>query len=139
MTWPCTRPFHPSPKPYRNPPPPLLPSAPPTIQLPVAYRNVRCDGVQHCLDGSDEWNCTLPCPEAYVSCNVTDPHSPSHCIPHTWLCDGENDCLNATDEQSCHSASKYSCILLSRCTCTFEKSCYSFTISIDSLKSRPCH
>ncbi|RXG57853.1 Low-density lipoprotein receptor-related protein 2 [Armadillidium vulgare] len=56
-----------------------------------------CDGVQDCLDNSDELNCTQPeCSIDDFSCATT-----KYCIPKTWVCDGADDCRDNSDEINC--------------------------------------
>ena len=55
-----------------------------------------CDGVNHCLRGTDEANCES-CPVDRWKCSL----HPTKCIPKTSVCDGKNDCPLNTDEKNC--------------------------------------
>ncbi|XP_071530447.1 uncharacterized protein [Panulirus ornatus] len=56
-----------------------------------------CDGIQHCNDGSDEFNCThIGCTNGDFRCATTD-----FCIPVSWVCDGADDCHDNSDETDC--------------------------------------
>ena len=52
-----------------------------------------CDGIQHCIDGSDEF-----CP--YNDCTGFLCHESVKCIPKSLLNDGISDCVNGEDEES---------------------------------------
>ncbi len=80
-----------------------------------------CDGIEDCLDGSDEINCrhvcelhgdiqnisiTLDCFNRCHPSNCSCNHlyfqcSTGGCIPATRLCDGSSDCQNDEDESLC--------------------------------------
>ncbi|XP_051883463.1 low-density lipoprotein receptor-related protein 2a [Pristis pectinata] len=65
-----------------------------------------CDGVNDCLDNSDEVNCgtlNTTCSSSAFTC------SNRQCIPHYWRCDGQNDCSDASDEQGCPTHGPSTC------------------------------
>lgn len=55
-----------------------------------------CDGLTHCLDGSDEANCTVECSDAHVQCGGT-----AQCILKNSVCDGYSHCPDNSDEENC--------------------------------------
>uniref|UniRef100_A0A182JZY0 EGF-like domain-containing protein n=1 Tax=Anopheles christyi TaxID=43041 RepID=A0A182JZY0_9DIPT len=59
-----------------------------------------CDGVQHCLDGSDE---TIGCIDIAAKCKGFLCRN-KHCLKsHHWVCDGMDDCGDGSDEEHCLS------------------------------------
>ncbi|XP_033640966.1 uncharacterized protein LOC117301174 [Asterias rubens] len=54
----------------------------------------RCNGIDDCLDASDEINCT-PCTTDQIDCGN------SRCVPKNLLCDTMDDCGNFKDEANC--------------------------------------
>ena len=53
----------------------------------------RCDGRDHCSDGSDEHGCNSVCsPDNFKCVNGVDVMFGDPCIPRTYLCDRDNDC-----------------------------------------------
>ncbi|XP_051771492.1 low-density lipoprotein receptor-related protein 2 [Ctenopharyngodon idella] len=71
--------------------------------VPNSYR---CDGVNDCVDKTDEANCTDPgttcSPYAFTCGN-------KHCIPAGWRCDGHDDCGDGTDEDNCPTRGPTTC------------------------------
>ncbi|XP_019544975.3 putative vitellogenin receptor [Aedes albopictus] len=57
-----------------------------------------CDGVPHCLDGSDE---TIGCADIEGKCKGFLCKN-KHCLKsHDWVCDGIDDCGDGSDEDNC--------------------------------------
>ncbi|XP_059822369.1 low-density lipoprotein receptor-related protein 2a isoform X1 [Hypanus sabinus] len=66
----------------------------------------RCDGVNDCLDNSDEVNCgtlNTTCSSLAFTCTNLQ------CIPSYWRCDGQNDCSDGSDEQECPTHGPSTC------------------------------
>ncbi|XP_015708985.1 MAM and LDL-receptor class A domain-containing protein 1 isoform X1 [Coturnix japonica] len=86
---------------------------PPTCssdQFPCVYMqqclplNAKCNGVEECLDGTDEMNCpsVTPTTVSPSSCKPTEFLCPSKgCIPALLKCDGVPDCPLNEDEIGC--------------------------------------
>jgi hypothetical protein len=71
--------------------------------------SMRCDGIVHCADASDETGCDVAhatTTAETVACNGDFRcASDSRCIPRRWTCDRELDCADGSDEVNC----SYSC------------------------------
>ncbi|XP_056585509.1 low-density lipoprotein receptor-related protein 8-like [Triplophysa dalaica] len=57
--------------------------------------NLRCDGVDHCGDSSDESTC-FDCNTGSLNCVASAP-----CIHSSNICDGKPDCPDGADENDC--------------------------------------
>lgn len=55
-----------------------------------------CDNIRHCLDKTDELNCT--CKDTNYKC---DGDIQNVCIPLEFFCDDDKDCINGEDERLC--------------------------------------
>uniref|UniRef100_A0A8C6QUZ8 Low-density lipoprotein receptor-related protein 2 n=1 Tax=Nannospalax galili TaxID=1026970 RepID=A0A8C6QUZ8_NANGA len=67
----------------------------------------RCDGLDDCLDNSDEYQCGAfnnSCSPSAFTC----VHG-GQCIPDQWRCDKQNDCLDGSDEQNCPTRAPSTC------------------------------
>ena len=51
-----------------------------------------CDGLSDCIDGTDEYNCSVNCAKEEYTC------SDGKCLNRTLLCDGIRHCLKGEDE-----------------------------------------
>lgn len=96
---------------------PLVGSAdphPPTCsgdEFPCAYVQqclplaARCNGVEDCMDGSDEMSCPMEVPTTTMSpgsCKEAEFLCPSQgCVLSLLLCDGVPDCRLGEDEAGC--------------------------------------
>lgn len=60
--------------------------------------NYVCDGIQHCLDGTDEF---VGCLSIEKNCKGFLCNN-RHCLTDkSWVCDGTNDCGDGSDEKNC--------------------------------------
>ncbi|KAL9703738.1 hypothetical protein quinque_007256 [Culex quinquefasciatus] len=67
-----------------------------------------CDGIPHCLDGSDElqsYCAQRTCSVGYFQCNN------HRCIPETQVCDSAQNCGDGSDEENCkcNAATQFQC------------------------------
>ncbi|PIC26141.1 hypothetical protein B9Z55_018807 [Caenorhabditis nigoni] len=60
-----------------------------------------CNGVQDCLDGSDEAMCKSTCSKDQFKCNGSNA-----CLPLSAKCDGVKDCSDGSDENNCDKCQK---------------------------------
>lgn len=65
---------------------------------------IRCDGVTHCTDGSDEDSCGNHCTgsdNSFRCVNGLDVNGTSACIHSMRRCNGIMDCKDSSDENEC--------------------------------------
>ena len=65
-----------------------------------------CDGMEDCIDGSDEKGC-----QARLLCDLEtdfECKDGSKCVRKNWLCDNFTDCADGSDELNCKAESEKS-------------------------------
>ncbi|XP_070539351.1 uncharacterized protein [Ptychodera flava] len=74
-----------------------------------------CDGINHCLDMSDERNCTYgQCGNGQFKCGSGSQWG--FCIDDDYACDGKEDCYEGEDEHNCDcSGNEFQCEYSKRC------------------------
>ncbi|KII67833.1 Low-density lipoprotein receptor-related protein 2 [Thelohanellus kitauei] len=58
----------------------------------------RCDGINHCRDGSDERDCPKKCETGQFICFIDQT-----CLSFDKICDGKKDCSDGIDEFDCEN------------------------------------
>lgn len=85
-----------------------------TISCACISKSERCNKIQNCDDGTDEYDCDNNddmVSKLQLSCEQTGDHvmcpKTYRCINKDWLCDGDDDCGDYSDETHCGESGKF--------------------------------